>query len=318
MVYLVTGGTGFIGSRVVRDLVREGEQVVIYDVFPERSILERLLNDEEIAKVKIVRGDVLDLACLLRTVKDNNVEKIIHMASVLPVATTANPLLALKVNCVGTTNIFEIARLLGLKKVFWASSITVFGPPGKHSEEYIPNDAPHYPKNLYGACKSFNENAADFYFKQYSVDISAIRYGTTYGVGMRESNHHIADIIREVAENPALGKSGRVPFGDNVANWLYVDDAARATLLATDVAHTKTRAFNISGDARSVKEIADYVRRIVPGADITLLPGSRWNTYKFETTPIEKELGFRPEWSVERGIREIINTVRHQHGLSPF
>ena len=317
MAYLVTGGTGFIGSYVVRDIVREGERVVVYDLFPERSVFERLLSEEERARIKIVRGDVADLAYLLHTIKENNVDRIIHMAALLTAGAVANPPLALKVNSEGTINVFEAARLLGLKKVFWASSISVFGFSQKYAYECIANDAPHRPSDIYGACKSFNENAADFYFERYGLDISAIRYGHPYGVGMQEGIHGTANLIRELIENPVWGKPGKVPFADNVMNWLYVDDAARATLLGTKIPRTKTRAFNISGDVRSLREITDYIRKLVPGADITLLPGSRGSPCRFETKPIEEELGFRPQWSVERGIKEILNTARRQRGLPP-
>ena len=84
MTYLVTGGAGFIGSRVVRDLVRDGEKVVIYDWFPETANLERVLNTGEIeANVKIVQGDVTDYSHLLRTINDNKIVKIIHMAAMM-------------------------------------------------------------------------------------------------------------------------------------------------------------------------------------------------------------------------------------------
>ena len=314
MTYLVTGGTGFIGSRIVRDIVREGEQVIVYDLFPEGSFLWRLLSEEEKTSVKIVRGNVTDLPYLIHTVKENKVEKIIHLASVLIEVSSDNPPLALKVNCEGAMNVFETARLLGLSKVVWASSITVFGSQEKYGGEPVANDAPQYPDGIYGACKAFNENVAAHYFEKYGVDISAIRYSSVYGFGRYWGSYIVT---QELIEKPAVGEPGRVPFSDSTMNWLYVDDAARATLLAAKAARTKTRAFNISGDIRSVREVADYVRKLLPGADITLLPGFRGRASQYDTTRIEEELGFHPRWSMEEGVKQTINTVRQQYSLPP-
>ena len=167
MTYMVTGGAGFIGSHIVRDLVREGEQVVIYDWFPEKRGLERLLSEEEIeSNIKIVHGDVTNFSHLIRTLKENNVDKVIHMAAIMILEFNANPLLGVKVNCEGTVGVFEAARFLGLEKVVWASSGSVFGPEDMYPQEYIPNDAPHYPSSIYGATKSFNERCVDYYFRQ--------------------------------------------------------------------------------------------------------------------------------------------------------
>lgn len=316
MNYLVTGGTGLIGSRIVRDLVKQREQVVVYDLFPEGSFLHQLLSEEEKTSVKIVRGDVTDLPYLIHTVEKNHVEKIIHMVSLLTEASNTNPPLALKVNCGGTINVFETARILGLKKVVWASSHGVFGPPEKYAGEYVPNDALQRPQGIYGACKALNESMAVLYFEQYEVDVSAIRYCTVYGSGRYGGASLV--VIRELIEKPAIGKPGRVPFGDDTRNWLYVDDAARATVLAAKSTKTKTRAFNISGDIRSVKEVANYVRKLLPKADITLLPGHLMSGWKYDTTQIEEELGFHPHWSMEQGVKEMINIIREQHGLSPI
>ncbi|MFC2022395.1 NAD-dependent epimerase/dehydratase family protein [Chloroflexota bacterium] len=143
MAYLITGGTGLIGSNIIRHLVKEGEQVVVYDWFPEKSLLEQLLNEDEKTRVKIVQGDVTDLPHLIHTVKENDVNIIIHMAGLLVEDSKANPPLAVKINCEGTINVFETARLLGLRKVVWASSMSVFfGAQAKYPEEYVPNDAP--------------------------------------------------------------------------------------------------------------------------------------------------------------------------------
>ena len=315
MAHLITGGTGLIGSRIARDLIKEGEQVVVYELSPEESVLEQLLSEEERTRVKVVQGDVTDLPHLIRTVQENNVEIIFHMAALLSEAASANPPLAIKINCEGTANIFETARLLKLKRVVWASSMSVFGPPDKYPEEYIPNDAPHYPWGVYGATKSLNEILAVHYFEQYGVDISAIRYSLVYGAG--EGRGGSGAVRQELILNPALGKPGRVPFGDEDIGWLYADDAARATVMVSKVARTKTRSFTISGDIHSMKEAADYVRKLLPDADITLLPGCTGLSWKFDTSPLEEEIGYRSEWPMERGIKEIINVTRQQHGLPP-
>jgi UDP-glucose 4-epimerase len=321
MAYLVTGGAGFIGSHIVRDLVREDEQVVVYDWFPEIIGLERLLSEEEIKiNVKIVHGDVTNFSQLIRTLQENKVDKVIHMAALMLLEVNANPLLGVKVNCEGTVSVFEAARFLGLKKVVWPSSGSVFGPADKYPEEYIPNDAPHYPQNIYGAAKSFDEFVAAYYSDRYGLDITALRFVMVYGAG--QVRGRTAAIIQQLVYNPALGKPGKVPAaGDNILGWTYVDDAARATIIASKVSQTKTKAYSVRGDIHTVQEIADYVKELIPDADITLLPLERSASHtimtcKYDTSLIEEELGYRPRWTMKKGIKETINTVRREHGLA--
>ena len=320
MTYLVTGGTGFIGSRVVRNLVKEGEQVIVYDWYPERIMLERFLSETEIEeKVKIIQGDVSDFAHLINVIKQYNVEKIVHLAALLLHDVNANPMLAMRVNCDGTVATFEAARLLGLKKVVWISSGSVFGPPEAYSEEYIPNDAPHYPQNLYGATKSLDEKFATYYADRYDLDISAIRLVLVYGAW--QSHGRTAAIIRQMVVNPALGKQGKVPAaGDNILGWTYVDDAARAIVLACKSEKTKTRSFSVRGNIHSINEITDYVKELIPEADILLLSLEKSKSHlimtcKYDTTRIEEELGFHTQWSMKQGIKETINMVRKEAGL---
>ncbi len=315
MAYLVTGGTGLIGSHIVRDLVKDGARVVVYDWSPDYGVFERLLGAGERALVKIVQGDVTDLPHLMREVKENGVDVIVHMAAVLSTDVNQNPALAIKINSGGTANVFETARILGLRKVVWASSMSVFGPPEKYREEYIPNDAPHSPWGVYGATKSLNETLAAHYCQQYGMDISAIRYSLVYGPGSARGG--AGALTRELMINPALGKPGRVPYGDETIGWHYVDDAAKATMLAIKSGKTKTRAFTVMGELRPVKEAFAYVKSLLPEADITLLPGFSGLSWKFDTKPVETELGYRADWGMERGIREVINRTRVQNGLGP-
>ena len=323
MTYLVTGGAGFIGSRVVRDLVRDGEQVVVFDWFPETDNLDRVLNEDEIENnIKIVHGDVTDYSHLLRTIKDNDVGKIVHMAAMMLLEVNANPLRGVRVNCEGTVAVFEAARFLGLEKVVWPSSGSVYGPPEKYAEEYIPNDAPHFPQNIYGAAKSFDEFVAGYYSDRYNMDITALRLVMVYGVGQKRGR--TARIIRELICNPAIGKPGKVPAaGDNVLGWTYVDDAAAAIVLAAGISRPANKVYSVRGDIHTIREIADFVTELVPDADINLLPLEKSASHtimtcKYDMSLIEKELGYRPRWSMRQGIREVMNTVRRENGMPPL
>jgi nucleoside-diphosphate-sugar epimerase len=154
---------------------------------------------------------------------------------------------------------------------------------------------------------------AAFYSEQYAIDICALRYPVVYSYGV--TSGIVKPLIEGLVENPAIGKTAIVPYGDDIINWLYVDDASRATVMAAKAPKTKTRTFNLTGDVRPVGEVADYVRMLLPGADITLLPGRIGVSYRCDTTILEEEIGFKQNWSMEEGIKELINKVRREHGL---
>jgi UDP-glucose 4-epimerase len=313
MVCLVTGGTGFIGPRIVRDLVKAGDTVVVFDAVPQAQALRQTLTEQEQAGVKMVQADILDLAALLRACKEHRVETIVHMAYFKVLHAKANPLMATKVNCEGTGNVFEAARILGIRRVVWASSIAVFGPPERYGGQPIENDAPHCPDTFYGACKSFNEHQAAYYCDAYGLDILGLRYAVGYGPNKVGSTSY--PIIREVMEKPAVGESGRVPNGDSLLNWLHVDDAAAAAAYATTAPRTKTRVFTVAGETHSVKDVAECVREFLPTADIVLEPGKLVFACHFDLRPMREELGYRNRLSFREGIRETINEVRRAHGL---
>lgn len=312
MIYLITGGTGFIGSYVARRLLAEEHEVIAFDYQPAGTSVEQVLTPDELARMQILQGDVTDLDHLLRVCKERRVERIIHLAYLLQSDSDANPVLAVKVNCEGTTNVLEVARQLGIPRVVWASSVSVFGRAGDYPYEFLPNDAPHHPLSVYGACKSLNEFLARHYFKRHGVDSVGLRFSLVYGVGRMRGGGQFAT---ELINKPALGEKGVVANGDDLIDWLYVDDAARGVVLASQAPQTKSRAFTMRGDLRTVREAAEYMRRLIPDADIELLPGIMGFTWKFDTTQLEQELGFRAQWSMEAGIRETANILRRRAGL---
>ena len=315
MSYLITGATGFIGAHIIRELLRSGEKgVVAYDLNPVGNSLDGVLNEEEKSKIKLIKGDILDLAQLLRTIKENNVMHVIHLAAFLPPACIANPKLAVRVNCEGTANVFEAARILNLTKVTWASTASIFGAQSFYPEGDIPNDATHTPLMLYASCKSLNEQLAATYFEHYGVDSSGLRPTVGFGLGKREGLG--TRIVHELMVKPVLGEPSEIPFGDSNINWLYVDDAAHAFIEASKVTRAPTRVYNLSGDVRTVAEAAEYAKEISPGAKITLLKeGELPLATNFDASVIEKEVGFKCKWTLKDAMLDIAEKVHLQYSI---
>jgi nucleoside-diphosphate-sugar epimerase len=263
--------------------------------------------------VVMVKGDVTDLAFLIKTAKFHQVDSIIHLAYIMGLV-DENPSLALSVNCQGSINVFETAYLLGLRKVVWASSNAVFGSPDKYPYEHLPDNAPHYPPSIYGACKSFIERIADYYFEKRNVDSNSPRFVMTYGPGrMRGAGMFSAEMINK----PALGLPAEVPYKDEFQNFMYVKDAARCIIMLCNVERTETRSYNVSGDLLTVRNFAEIVKKIIPGADISL-EGGKFPVelaWKYDISKIKKEVGFTPNYKAEQGIRESINFVRQKNEL---
>lgn len=320
--FLVTGGCGFLGAEICRRLIDEGDEAVAYDVAPG-AVLPWVLGEEAARRIT-VRGDVTDPLHVLRTAQQRKVDGIIHMAALLGVPVNADPPLAVRVNASGFVNVLETARLLGLKRVVFASSISVFR--GYKSGEHVPNDAAYRPINIYGGTKILDEMLAKHYSDSYGLEAVGLRFSFMIGVARRhrsaESNaaplgsgpvaraSAVPDLwntlLRELIEKPARGESSRVPCGDDVINWLSVEDAARAVVLAAKSASTRSHAFNIGGDVRAIRDAAAAVKALLPDADITVEPGTHGLAERVETTAIEEELGFHISWRMEDQIAALV------------
>lgn len=304
MRILMTGGTGFIGSYVARRLLARGDDVVAYDLLPDRNTLQQILTPDEAARVEIVAGDVTDLPHLLATVKRVRPERIVHLAYLLTTACQANPPLALRVNGEGTLNIFEAARALDIPRVVWASSIAVFGRRSVGPDGIVANDAPHDPATIYGACKSLNERYARHYARFYGLDLVGLRFPVVYGPGRARGG---GQFVHELIERPALGLPGRVPYADEQVNWGYVEDIAGAIVAAIDAVEPRTRIYTIGGAVATVREAAEHVRSVLPDADLTLeTSGTTGLLARFDTAPATAELGWRPQIDLAEGIRRTI------------
>lgn len=313
MTYLVTGGRGFIGSYVVRDLVRQGERVIVHDFFTDDGLWATVLTPEERRESTIVNSSSYDFAELARLIVDHRVTHLIHMVSMLHPASNENPVWAEKVNNLSFANALEATRLWQLRLV-WASSVVVFGPRQYHPQEAVPNDAPHHPTTVYAACKSFNEFLANHYHQAWGVDHIGLRFTLVYGPGRTRG---ASSFVMRLMKEPALGQPTIVPFAEDEVDWQYVEDISRLVITCTKIDSPETRIFNTHCDVRRVREAGQYVKTLLPDAQISYEPGVFGAAWKLDDAALRGEIGFEWHYRMEAGIKKTINFYRTRAGLSP-
>lgn len=313
MAIMITGGTGFIGAHVARRLVGVGETVVLFDAHPDLEAIREIAEH-----VAVVRGDVTGLLDLLHAVKTHRVDRIVHLAYILGPENEENPPRAIQVNCFGTNNVFEVARLEGLKRVVWASSVAVYGPRSYYGKEGLDEYDPPNPTRVYGACKVLNEHLAEHYFQQFHVEHIALRPSVVYGPGRVRGS---AQFMQDWLERAAIGGPVSIPSGDEQDTWSYVEDVAEAFFLSVRAEVLPShRIFNIGGDFRSRRELAEYLRKLVPEAQVEIGTEATVGGYRSArhlNRRISDALGFRTQWPLERGVKATVNWTRTQAGLPP-
>ncbi|MUV57136.1 NAD(P)-dependent oxidoreductase [Halogeometricum sp. CBA1124] len=313
---IVTGGTGFIGSYVARELVDHGHDVVAYDLSADARILEKLGVADD---VTVRRGDVTDAPDVIRAIRETGATRVVHLAALLTNSARENPRAALRVNVEGTNNVFEAARSLSdqVERVAWASSAAVYAPPANYGDEFVTESDLVYPDTLYGATKEYNEHQARVYHEDFGVSHVGLRPTVAYGP-YRETGG--SAFLANIVEKPALGEPFSVEYGDQVIDWQHVRDVATAFRLAAFApeADLTQRVYNVRGELATVREAVETMRELLPDADLTVSDEGElpW-TQRLDTSKARTDLGYRPDYGLEAGFRDYVNVLREAHGLDP-
>ncbi len=271
---LVTGALGCIGSWIVRDLVRQGARVTTYDLDDNPHRMKLIMTPDELSRVTFARGDITDLDALLALAHDSGVTSIIHLAALQVPACKANPSLGARINVVGTVNVFETARRLGLDRIVYASSVATYGGRENYAQSLIQPDDPLMPKTLYGVYKQANEATARVYWADWGVSSIGLRPYVLYGPGRDQGMTSTPTTAMLAA---AAGLPYRITYGGR-SGMQYTDDVARLFIAVTSVPFEGAEVYNIRGSVVDMAEVVEAIEAAEPRAkgsityDATLLP----------------------------------------------
>jgi nucleoside-diphosphate-sugar epimerase len=310
MATLVLGGTGFIGRRLVPLLVQRGEEVTCMDINPGTASYGALGD-----KVRVLRGDVSQFDDVMAVTVAAKPTRIVNLAYYL--GSEHPPHAALKLNIVGMDNCFEAARLGGVNRVVFASSLAVSAEQKFYGERPVTEDDFRHGHVQYAMHKIFNEWQAQDYREKYGIEITAIRPANITGpdkiVG---SVDHVKCITL-----PARGEAISFPYKDAMRAPLHVDDIAEvfARVLLTD--KPRHAVYNSGGTPISLGELADLVREFLPDAQITFeheTGGKEASgNYLIDNSRLIQEFGLQ-YLPYRQRVLQIINDTRREAGLTPI
>lgn len=303
---LITGGAGLIGSHIADGLAAEGfQEIVVLDNFT-RGRRQNLETAETTGKVTVVEGDIRDTK-LLRKVMEG-IDIVFHEAAVRITQCAENPRLAHDVLATGTFNVLEAAVEARVKRLVAASSASVYG----QAENFPTRETHHgyHNRTIYGAIKIYGEGLLRSFHEMYGLDYVALRYFNVYGPRMDAFGVYTEVMIRWM-ERLSKGEPCLIlGDGGQTMDFVFVEDVARANLLAAKSSLTDDVLNVASGTETSLGELAETLGYVM-GVDLPPVygPARKVNPVSRRLADVSKAyrlLGFRTQVSLEEGLRKLV------------
>ena len=309
MNILVTGGCGFIGMKLAKNLLERNHSVYLMDVSPEP-----LKKHPELDKVTFIPGNVTCQAHLVNALKDLKIQWLVHLAARLSAPSEEDPWSTFEVNVRGTYHALEAARICGVERFIFTSSLASYG---LHLPPVVDDETIQRPIGMYGVTKVFGEQLGRFYRRRFGLDFRCIRYAQIIGPGVTTPG--VAQCMPMVIEAAAKGQ----PFEmwieeESVMPLLYYKDGVEATscLLHAPKENIITIGYNLAGIKVSAIELVRSIRAIIPDARITFAPDPakvaivKTIPVNIDDSRLQKETGYKPGYDLKRAVKDFIQEAR--------
>lgn len=299
MTKLITGGTGFIGAELARVLVGQGERVVVFDIAPNYARLDGIEN-----QVKVVQGNLANWHEVLNVVKENDIEGIYHLGSMLSVPSEANPWASFQVNVCGTMYVLEAARLFGVKTIVFSSTSATYT---LGVTEVINDETIQRPTTMYGCGKTYCELLGRFYRRKFGLDFRSLRYPSVVGPGVKTPG--IAQFYSWMIEHTAQGKAYECYVTEEAKMpIIYSKDAVKSAnmLYQAPKEQINTVNYNVAGvrPILSTKEVELAIKKYIPKVQVTYKPDPEimefyrtFNVQVFDDSKAREEWGWTASYS---------------------
>ena len=317
---LVTGGTGLVGSWLVRRLTEAGADVVclVRDWVPQSELVRTRL----IEQVKVVRGDICDREVLERTLGEYEIDTVIHLAAqTIVTIANRNPVSTFETNIAGTWNMLEACRRSPkVKQIVVASSDKAYG-----DQDILPYDenTPLQGQHPYDVSKSAADLIAKTYAVSYDLPVAITRCGNFYGGGDLNWNRIVPGTIRSILRGqPPMIRSD----GNFVRDYFYVEDGAAAYMLLAEKLAAQPEltgeGFNFSyGNQLTVLELTRRILSLMGSdlePDIRNEASNEIREQYLNADKARKLLGWSPLFTLEQGLNKTIAWYKNFIGMEPF
>ncbi len=292
---LVTGAKGCIGAWALRALLDDGHGAVALDLPGNMHRLQLVLGDD-LNRVTLLEGDILDAAALAETVQAQGITHILHLAALQVPAARAHPTRGAQVNVVGTVNVFEAARAAGIRHIAYASSIAAYSP-----------ELTFEPRTLYGVWKLANEGTARIYHLDHGISSIALRPYVVYGLG-RDFGVTSAPTVAMLAA--AAGQPYHIPFGGDMLYQSGRDIGRLFVRCALATQFDRAAVYNPPGTLADTRRVVEAIERAAPGSAVTYDDTALPFPTHFDTDELEEAIGSITMTPLEAGVAETIAGFR--------
>jgi nucleoside-diphosphate-sugar epimerase len=310
MRILVIGGTGFLGVKVIRRLLERGEQVLCFDVVTSSPCLADLAPE-----IRFLQGDITEIEEIVAAIRDHRVDRIIHLAYLKTAEAEIQLQKAMRLNVLGTTNVFEAARITGVRRVAYVSSVGFYGLQASFGERPVTEEDRGFPVTVYGYTKGLNDHLATRYAELYNLEPVCLRLAFAFGHGRVGAVNAWPSTF---ASNPAIGKPASLPrSAQRKYCVIYVDDAAAILCDLALRERLEHRVYLSGGYTVSVAQLAEMVQEFIPDARFTYdgKEGDHSYVYLLDSTRLRQELSVSLP-PLRRRVLDHINEARRCAGLS--